>query len=74
MKKRFRQNSAFFQQTKGAEDAGDVIVVSSARGGQTADPMEAGGATGGGGPISEKGLINAFKRAKSSGVFLVSGQ
>jgi len=26
------------------------------------------------GPISEKGLINAYKRAKQSGVFLVSGQ
>lgn len=26
---------------------------------------------GGGGTISEKGLINAFKRAKQSGIFIV---
>lgn len=28
-------------------------------------------AGGGGGTISEKGLINAFKRAKQSGIFIV---
>lgn len=38
-------------------------------------PGQGGGAemagAGGGGTISEKGLINAFKRAKQSGVFIV---
>lgn len=29
---------------------------------------------GGGGTISEKGLINAFKRAKQSGIFIVQNQ
>lgn len=72
---RFAKNSAFFQQSKGQSNnfvvgAGDddCVAVPKGKGPPGGDePMLAGG----GGTISEKGLINAFKRAKQSGIFIV---
>ena len=43
------------------------------KGGEAID-ISAGAGVGSGGVISEKGLINAFKRAKQSGSFIVQNQ
>ena len=70
---RFQKNSAFFKQSSGASNnfvvgASDEDFIAVPKGGQAgAGQADADGAVlagGGGGTISEKGLINAFKRAK----------
>lgn len=69
------QNSAFFNQLSKGEGEEDGVVVSARgkKGGDVVDVMAGfDGSTGG--KISEKGLINAFKRAKQSGSFIVTNQ
>ena len=70
---RFQKNAAFFQQS--TSDGGSFVVGAGADDPEVAVPAGgAGAAVSGGGTISEKGLINAFQRAKQSGVFIVQNQ
>ena len=65
MKKKYAANSAFFQN---AAKGGDGVVE--IMGASPADLAEEAGRDNGG-SISEKGLMMAFKRAKTSGAFIV---
>ena len=65
-KSRFAQNSAFFNQAKSGGDEENFVVGGEPpkkKGGEAIE-ISAGAGVGTGGTISEKGLINAFKRAK----------
>ena len=71
-KNKFAQNAAFFNQAKGGGDDNFVLggEPPKNKGGEAIE-IAAGAGVGSGGTISEKGLINAFKRAKQSGSFIV---
>ena len=65
MKQKFAANSAFFQNAgKGGEGLVDILG-----GNKTESAGEVGRDNGG--SISEKGLLMALKRAKTSGAFIV---
>lgn len=65
MKKKLAANSAFFQNA--GQGGNGVVEIMGAGAG---DLIEEGGRDNGG-SISEKGLMMAFKRAKTSGAFIV---
>ena len=64
MKKKFQANSAFFAAAK----AGDGLVEEA---GGAGEAVATHGVPTNDGSISEKGMINAYKRAKNSGAFIV---
>jgi hypothetical protein len=69
-KNRFQANAAFFNQSKEQENFVIGGEPPKKKGGEAID-FNVGAA---GGIISEKGLVNAFKRAKQSGTFIVQNQ